>query len=143
MGPDFKALRREFPLLAHKIYLNTGSYGALATAVKAALETYLDDRLSRGADWDAWVGKLESVRALTARLLGAHGDEIAVTASVSDGLNALASALDFCAPRNKVIVSDFEFPTNAQIWHAQEPRGARVVHVHAAPDGYIPVESFA
>jgi selenocysteine lyase/cysteine desulfurase len=143
MEPDFKALRREFPLLEHKVYLNTGSYGALAKAVKAALESYLDGRLRLGASWDAWVGRLESVRTLTARLLGARADEIAVTASVSDGLNALASALDFSGPRNKVVVSDFEFPTNAQIWHAQEPRGARVVHVHAEADGYIPAESFA
>ena len=69
-------------------------------------------------------------------------DEIAVTASVSAGLNALASALQFTGPRNKVVVSDFEFPTNAQIWHAQEPRGAKVVHVPRAADGYIPAEMF-
>jgi selenocysteine lyase/cysteine desulfurase len=31
-----------------------------------------------------------------------------------------------------VVVSDFEFPTIAQIWHAQEKRGAQVVHVPAA-----------
>jgi selenocysteine lyase/cysteine desulfurase len=40
------------------------------------------------------------------------------------------------------VVSDFEFPTNAQIWHAQEPRGAKVVHVPCAADGYIPLEHF-
>jgi len=65
-----------------------------------------------------------------------------VTASVSAGLNALASAINFTGPRNKVVVSDFEFPTNAQIWHAQEPRGAKVVHVPRAADGYIPTEMF-
>jgi selenocysteine lyase/cysteine desulfurase len=69
--------------------------------------------------------------------------EIAVTASASAGINALASALDFSGPRRKVIVSDFEFPTNAQIWHAQEHLGAEVVHVPRAPDGYIPLENFA
>jgi selenocysteine lyase/cysteine desulfurase len=42
-----------------------------------------------------------------------------------------------------VVVSDFEFPTNAQIWHAQELRGARVVHVPRAADGYIPLDHFA
>ena len=42
-----------------------------------------------------------------------------------------------------MIVSDFEFPTNAQIWHAQELRGARVVHAPRAADGYIPLENFA
>jgi len=143
MDLNFDALRKEFPLLERKTYLNSGSYCALAKNVKAAFEAYMEDRLLVGANWDVWVTKNESVRALVAELLHAAPGEIAVTASVSAGLNALASALQFSGARNKVIVSDFEFPTNAQIWHAQEPRGARVVHVPRAADGYIPAENFA
>jgi selenocysteine lyase/cysteine desulfurase len=142
MAPDFDRLRKEFPVLARKTYLNSGSYCALANDVKAAFEAYMEDRLLVGANWDVWVTKNESVRSLTAKLLNASPDEIAVTASVSAGLNSIASALDFTGPRNKVVVSDFEFPTNAQIWHAQEPRGAKVVHVPRAADGYIPLEMF-
>lgn len=143
MQPDFRTLRKEFPLLDHKTYLNSGSYGALANDVKAAFEQYMTDRVLVGANWDVWVGKNEAVRSLVATLLRAAPDEIAVTASVSAGLNALASALQFTGARNKIVVSDFEFPTNAQIWHAQEPRGARVVHVPRDSGGYIPLEHFA
>ena len=143
MEQNFEALRKEFPVLQRKTYLNSGSYCALANEVRAAFEAYMEDRLLVGANWDVWVTKNESVRNLTATLLHASPDEIAVTASVSAGLNALASALQFTGPRNKVVVSDFEFPTNAQIWHAQEPRGAKVVHVPRAADGYIPTEMFA
>ena len=143
MEQNFEALRKEFPVLQRKTYLNSGSYCALANEVRAAFDAYMEDRLLVGANWDVWVTKNESVRNLTATLLHASPDEIAVTASVSAGLNALASALQFTGPRNKVVVSDFEFPTNAQIWHAQEPRGAKVVHVPRAADGYIPTEMFA
>jgi len=142
MEPDFKALRREFPLLQHMTYLNSCSYCALANDVKAAFDNYLLDRLQVGANWDVWVTKNEAVRALMAQLLHATPDEIAVTASASAGLNALATALQFSGERNKVVISDFEFPTNAQIWHAQEQRGARVVHVKRDADGYIPPEAF-
>jgi len=142
MEPDFKALRREFPLLQHMTYLNSCSYCALANDVKAAFDNYLLDRLQVGANWDVWVTKNEAVRALMAQLLHATPDEIAVTASASAGLNALATALQFSGERNKVVISDFEFPTNAQIWHAQEQRGARVVHVKRNADGYIPPEAF-
>jgi selenocysteine lyase/cysteine desulfurase len=142
MEQNFEALRKEFPVLQRKTYLNSGSYCALANEVRAAFDAYMEDRLLVGANWDVWVMKNESVRNLTATLLHASPDEIAVTASVSAGLNALASALKFTGPRNKVVVSDFEFPTNAQIWHAQEPRGAKVVHVPRAADGYIPTEMF-
>jgi selenocysteine lyase/cysteine desulfurase len=142
MEQNFEALRKEFAVLGRKTYLNSGSYCALANEVRAAFDAYMEDRLLVGANWDVWVAKNESVRSLVATLLRASADEIAVTASVSAGLNALASALQFAGPRNKVVVSDFEFPTNAQIWHAQEPRGAQVVHVPRAADGYIPLESF-
>jgi selenocysteine lyase/cysteine desulfurase len=139
---DFKALRRRFPVLERKTYLNSGSYCALADTVREAINNYMDDRLLVGANWDVWVMKNEAVRASMAQLLGAQPDEIAVTASASAGINSIASALDFSGKRNKVVISDFEFPTNAQIWHAQELRGARVVHVPRAPDGYIPLEHF-
>jgi selenocysteine lyase/cysteine desulfurase len=139
---EFKALRRRFPVLERKTYLNSGSYCALADSVKEAINNYMDDRLLVGANWDVWVMKNEAVRSLMAQVLRAEADEIAVTASASAGINALASGFDFTGRRNKVVISDFEFPTNAQIWHAQELRGARVVHVPRAPDGYIPLEHF-
>ena len=142
MSTDFAALRRRFPLLEQKTYLNSGSYCALAESVRDAINAYMDDRLSVGANWDVWINKNESVRALMARVLGVTADEIAVTASASAGINALASAFDYTGQRDKIVVSDFEFPTSAQIWHAQERRGARVVHVPRAADGYIPLEHF-
>ncbi len=141
-SPDFKALRREFPLLSRKTYLNSGSYCALANSVKDAFNQYMEDRLLVGANWDVWVMKNEAVRGSVAQLLHALPDEIAVTASASAGINALASALEFGGERNKVVISDFEFPTNAQIWHAQEKKGAQVVHVPRAADGYIGLEQF-
>src|SRR3984893_17410953 len=142
MITDFKVLRSRFPVLERKTYLNSGSYCALADSVKAAINNYMDDRLLVVANWDVWVMKNEAVRSLMAQVMRAQPDEIAVTASASAGINALASAFDFTKRRNKVVISDFEFPTNAQIWHAQELRGARVVHVPRAADGYIPLENF-
>ena len=142
MRTDFASLRRRFPVLEQKTYLNSGSYCTLADTVREAIVAYMNDRLAVGANWDVWITKNESVRSLMAQLLGVTADEIAVTASASAGINALASAFEFDGPRRKVIISDFEFPTNAQIWHAQERKGAQVVHVPRAADGYIPLEHF-
>src|SRR5262250_3574278 len=104
---DFKALRRRFPVLARKTYLNSGSYCALADSVRDAINAYMDDRLLVGANWDVWVMKNEAVRSLMAQVLRAKPDEIAVTASASAGINSLASALDFTGKRKKVVISDF------------------------------------
>jgi hypothetical protein len=59
--PDFASLRREFPVLRRKTYLNSGSYCALANDVKRAFEQYMEDRLLVGANWDVWVMKNEAV----------------------------------------------------------------------------------
>ncbi len=138
---DWAAVRARFPVLDKKTYLNSCAYGALATDVMVALQKYMNDRLEKGTDWDYWVARNESVRTAVADFLRANTDEVAVTASASAGINSIASALNFEQARNKVVISDFEFPTNAQIWYAQELRGARVVRV-PEEDGYIPVEHF-
>ena len=140
--PDWAQIRSRFPLLENKTYLNSCSYGALANDVKEALQCYIRDREERGTDWNYWVERNESVRAAVAAFLGADPDEIAITTSASASINSVASAMDFSGSRNKVVISDFEFPTNAQIWYAQELRGAKVVRV-SERDGYIPVEDFA
>jgi selenocysteine lyase/cysteine desulfurase len=139
--PNWDRIRSRFPVLAKKTYLNSCAYGALATDVIDALQKYILDRNEKGTDWNYWVERNDSVRNAVANLLGADADEIAVTASASAGINSIASALNFDQDRNKVVISDFEFPSNAQIWYAQEPRGAEIVRVPER-DGIVPVEHF-
>jgi selenocysteine lyase/cysteine desulfurase len=135
-------VRDRFPIFERQIYINSCSQGALSDSVRDAYERYLADWDEHGAPWEFWVEQLDAARASVARLVNAHEDEVAVTTSVSAGVSALASGLSFEGGRDRVVVSDFEFPTIGQIWHAQERNGARVVHVPAEADGTIPLERF-
>ena len=135
-------MRHRFPVFEKRVYINSCSQGALSDSVRDAYASYLDDWDEHGAPWEYWVGRLEAVRSSIAALIGADEDEIAVTTSVSAGVSALASGLRFDGGRDKVVISDFEFPTIGQIWHAQERRGLRVEHVPAEADGTIPLERF-
>jgi selenocysteine lyase/cysteine desulfurase len=128
---DVSALRARFPIFERLVYINSCSQGALSDAVRQSYEAYLRDWDEHGAPWEYWVERTEAARAAFARLINADPDEIAVTTSSSAGVAALASGLRFAA-RSKVVLTDIEFPTIGQIWHAQEARGARVVH--APPD---------
>ena len=133
--------RSRFPIFEKLVYANSCSQGALSDSVRAAYDSPLADWDDRGAPWDYWVERSETARATFARLVNADPVDVAVTTSVSAGVSAVASALDL-ARRPRVVISDFEFPTVGQISHAQELRGADVVHVPA--DGTaIPVERFA
>jgi selenocysteine lyase/cysteine desulfurase len=137
------AVRARFASLPRLAYLNNGSYGLLADSVQAAIQEYVDLRIRVGADWDAWVERSFVLAGKVARLINAQDDEIAITASASSGINAVASAMDFSGERNRVLVSNYEFPTSGQIWHAQERRGAVVEHVAEDGEGRIPLDHFA
>lgn len=134
------ACRSRFPIFERLTYLNSCSQGALSDSVRAAYDAYLTDWDEKGAPWAYWVERAEAARAAFAALVGGAPDDVAVTTSLSAGVSALASSFDY-GERPRVVVTDLEFPTVGQIWHAQELRGAEVVHVR--PEGAeIPLERF-
>jgi selenocysteine lyase/cysteine desulfurase len=137
-----EAARARFPIFEHTIYANSCSQGALSTDVRDAYEAYLAGWDAHGAEWEHWVERAEAARSTFARLVVAQPDEIAVTTSVSQAVSALVSALPL-GERPRIVISEFEFPTVGQIAHAQELRGAEVVHVRPDDDGRIPLERFA
>ncbi|HSG13520.1 MAG TPA: aminotransferase class V-fold PLP-dependent enzyme [Gaiellaceae bacterium] len=137
------AIRGEFPIFERRTYANSCSQGALANRVRAAAEEWLTGWDENGAEWEFWVERNEAARSAFAGLVHAEPDEVAVTTSVSQGVSALVSALDLSGERNRIVISEYEFPTVGQIAHAQELRGAEVVHVQPAADGGIPLERWA
>src|SRR5688500_8562914 len=102
-------VRDEFPILASAAYLNSCSQGALSRRVRAAYEEYLAGWDANGAEWEHWVERAESARAAFAALLGAMPSEVAVTTSVSQGVNGVISALDL-GERPRIVLSEYEFP---------------------------------
>ncbi len=132
-GPLPDRIRHRFPIFERLVYINSCSQGALSDAVRQSYDDYLRDWDEEGAPWEYWVERTEAARGSFARLVNAEPDEIAVTTSVSAGVSALASGLRY-GGRSKIVLSEKEFPTVGQIWHAQESRGARVVHAH--PDDF-------
>jgi len=137
------AVRGEFPIFETTTYLNSCSQGALSHRVREAVEGWLSGWDENGAEWEFWVERNEGFRSAIAHLLHAETDDVAVTTSVSQGVSGLVSALDLGGERNRIVISEYEFPTVGQIAHAQELRGAEVVHVRPEADGSIPAERFA
>ena len=133
---DAEAIRERFPVFRDKVYVNSCSQGALSDTVRAAYGEYLDGWDAHGAEWEHWVERSEAARAAFARLVGARPDDVAIQTSVSAAVSALVSALRFDGERNRIVISEYEFPTVGQIAHAQELRGAEVVHVEPEPEAF-------
>ena len=141
---DLEACRARIPLLASLIPMNNCSQGPQTLEARAAVERYLTSWGDRGMDWDAWMAEVRLAKEAFAALVNASPDEIAIFSSVSEATSAVASALDFTARRNGVVVTEAEFPTVGHVWLAQERRGARVMWVPVRdgaidPDDYPPL----
>jgi len=139
---DVDEFRARFPILTRRVYVNSCSQGALSIDVEEAMRAYLESWHESGSPWEMWVDQVERLRARFAASIGAGADEIAVMPSASAGINAVASALSFDGPRSHVVIGDFEFPTMAQVWLAQERRGASIRRAHA-PGDVLPIDAYA
>ena len=123
-------IRSRFKIFQRKVYLNTCSQGALSDAVEAGLADYIASWHEYGSPWERWVEHYEKARTVIAQFIHASPDEVAIVTSVSAGINAVASALNF-RERNKVVMGEFEFPTMGHVWLGQRERGADVHFVKA------------
>jgi selenocysteine lyase/cysteine desulfurase len=140
---DVESYRERFPIFNERTYVNSCSQGALANEVRAAYETYLHGLEEFGSLWETWVGVQERVRSGLALTFSCDESEVAITSCASSAVSAIASSFDFTQQRNTVVTTSLEFPTIGQIWHAQERRGARVVHVPASQANELSVSAIA
>lgn len=135
--------RDEFPILQDRVYLNSNSLGALSRRSLQARRSFERDWNELGAAaWnDRWLGRLEEVRAAFARTVGAGPESVALVPSISAGLTAVAGALDF-DERNRVVVSELDFPTLTYQFLSRRRRGVEVKVVES-PDGLeVPLEAW-
>jgi selenocysteine lyase/cysteine desulfurase len=135
-----RQIRSRFKIFKSKIYLNSCSQGALSDAVESGFDEYLATWHEQGSPWETWVQRYEAARTEFARFINASPDEVAIVTSVSAGINAIASALNY-RDRNKIVMGEFEFPTMGQVWLAQRERGAEVEFAQAQGDS-IPAAAY-
>ncbi len=139
---DWRSLRREFPILQRRTYLNTCSLGALSRRVRTAVEGFLETWDSEGAAawYSTWLEELDNLRARFATLIGARPAEVAVAPSVSAALGTISSCVDYLL-RSRLVTSDLDFPTVAYQWSGR--REVKLDFV-SSPDGLtLPPEAFA
>jgi len=139
-------LRSHFPILREKTYLYNCSQGALCDAVEAGIQNYAASWRSSVAPWDEWMEAYEGLRGAFARFINAQPNEVAIVTSASAGINPIANALQFDKRgfdgRNRVVMSEYEFPTMGQIWLAQRPRGAEIQFLDGV-NNTVPTECYA
>jgi kynureninase len=139
-------LRAEFPAVEAKTYLISASLGPLSRRARRHLDRYLDSWAALAAPEPVWFEcifpQLALVKRLLGELLGASPGQLGIMLNVSHAISSVASALNFPPGRNRIVLSELDFPTAAQIWLAQKRRGAEVVFVPSDDGRTIEVERY-
>jgi cysteine desulfurase/selenocysteine lyase len=136
----FAAFRARFPGTADQVYLDVASRSLMpASALEIAL-AHLQERVQGRVDKHRYFEVVEEARSRFARLIGAQPCEIALTKNVSEGLNIVASAIQWRAGDEVVLCSAIEHPNNVYAWRNQEPRGAHITDL-PADEGEFPLDA--
>jgi kynureninase len=125
---DLLRYRPEFPILDRTTYLISNSLGAMPRGVYDSMHTYADAWANRGVRaWEeGWWEMAVDVGDKIAPLIGAQSGEISLHQNVTLTQAIISSCFDFRGPRNKVLMTDLEFPSIQYFYHGQRRLGARV-----------------
>src|SRR5271156_3299172 len=120
--------RGEFPILERTTYMISNSLGAMPRRVYDEMRAYADAWAERGVRaWEeGWWDMAVDVGDKIAPLIGAAPGEISLHQNVTLTQAVISSCFDFRGPRNKVVMTDLEFPSIQYFYHAQQRHGARV-----------------
>ena len=137
MATAWEEIRREFPGLEGKAYLNAAATSPIPRPVREAAERFYREISAEGdGPWNEWMARREDVRERVARFVGAEPDEIAFVSNTSTGINLIVDLLEGDGP---VLSDELEFPTVTLPWiHRGVP-----VHFMPAVEGVLRIESFA
>lgn len=131
--------RRQFPGTEKITYLDVGGRGLLSTPVRAAITAHLDDIMDGKLDKDYLFKKTEEARNRFATLINAQPEEITYTKNTSEGLNIVASSIDWKAGDNVIVCPELEHPNNIYLWLNLKRHGVEVRFIHHE-NGHMPVE---
>lgn len=131
MTLDTAAIRRDFPYLGQRLYLNTASAGIARRGAGQASARFFDEMYSRGYDGrEDWRAISERVRGQIARLTGVSSDDVGFAGSTTEALNLIAHALPVEAGDRVVLLAD-EFPSVRLAAEVLGTRGAELVALSA------------
>jgi len=137
---SFARVRARFPGTARGAYLDVASRSLMPASSQSIAAAHIAERMAGTIDKDGYFALIERVRGAFAQLVNAGSDEIAFTKNVSEGLNLIASSVDWRRGDRVLLCSDIEHPNNVYTWRNLERLGVEVLDLPAA-QGQFPIDA--
>ena len=135
MTDPLLAWRAEFPILDTCTYLVSHSLGAMPRKTATYLQQFADEWSTRGVRaWnEGWWEIGRTTGDLLAPVLGVQRGTISMHQNVTVAQAIIASCHTFDSRRNKIVMTDLEFPSNMYLFEGFRRYGAEIVYVKS-PD---------
>ena len=130
---DIAAVRREFPVTQHMLYLDSAHQTPLAARIREALFSFYSEGHEYGGPKPLWLRRVEQVRSRVAEFFNAAPSEIAFTKNTSEGLNIAANAIPLAAGDNVLLIAG-DHPNNAYAWLNLRRKGVEVRFIDLATE---------
>jgi len=129
-------LREEFPSLEHTLHFASHTLGAMPRGVDEALRRYAHTWRVRGIRaWEeGWFAMPTEVGNLLAGLFNGEPGSVAMFENVTIAEAVGLSAIDFRAPRNRLVCGAEDFPSLLYLYEGLTRRGAELVRVPSRQD---------
>ena len=127
--------RKEFPIVDSCTYLVSHSLGAMPRKTAHYLQQFADEWSSRGVRaWhEGWWEIGRTTGDLLAPVLGVRTGTISMHQNVTVAMAVIASCFRYDGPRNRIVMTDLEFPSNVYLFNGLRRYGAEIVMV-PSPD---------
>jgi len=132
-GPYWDAVRKNFVFTDDIIMMNNGTLGAMPKPVYNTLMKYFKVQTTNPYECYNFFPQIKGeVKNKLAKFVNAGVDEVAITRNTTEGMNLIASGLDY-KKGDEVIISNQEHPSGLQPWKLAEKRyGIKIVEVKLA-----------
>lgn len=127
MDLHVQQIRQEMPATTSQIYLNTGTFGPLATSVVEAMHSRMQDEWKNGRLGSYGFQQIteiyEGARQASADLLHAEKSEITLTDNTGEGLNIVCHGLNWQAGDEVIITNHEHFSAFAPLYVLRDRAG--------------------
>ena len=136
-GDPLLGFREEFPILANTNYLVSNSLGAMPRGVPGRMAEYADAWARHGVRaWArGWWEMPGTVGDMIAPLLGAGAGQVVMLPNVTIAQASVLSALEYRAPRNRIVMTALDFPSVRYVCDGLARRLGAEIMVVESEDG--------
>lgn len=135
LDENIDSIRKEFPILEYKTYLNSAAHGPALERVREAVNDYWQFRINECLDV-----RSPDLKSEAAELLHVDTDELTWCTRVTQGFNMIRSMLNFESGDN-IVATELGYPSNVFVWLPLREKGVEIRRVPAGK-GYLEIDDF-